>query len=150
VRQSLDAHPGTYNLTLKDRKGFVKIALLQGASLVPVFGFGETDIYDQADNERGSRLRTIQELLQKKLGFALPLVRGRGVFNYKAGWMPHRRPIDAVVGAPIALPKLTVEQITPEVLDKYHGAYIKGLKDLYDAHKNRLAPKRRASMTIVA
>lgn len=28
--ESLDAHPGSYTLTLKDRKGFAKIALRTG------------------------------------------------------------------------------------------------------------------------
>ncbi len=116
AKESLDAHPGTADLTLKDRKGFVKIGLMTGASLVPVFGFGETDLYDQVDNPQGSKLRKLQEILQAKLGFALPLVKGRGVFNYRAGLLPHRRAIDAVVGTPLDLPKLSRDQITPEIL----------------------------------
>jgi len=72
AKESLDAHPGMYKLTLKDRKGFVKIGLQYGASLVPVFSFGETDVYDQVDNPQGSRLRKIQELLQKKWGLPSP------------------------------------------------------------------------------
>jgi 2-acylglycerol O-acyltransferase 2 len=45
--ESLRAHPGTADLTLKRRLGFIKIAIREGADLVPVFSFGENDIYDQ-------------------------------------------------------------------------------------------------------
>lgn len=42
--ESLSAHPGTADLTLKRRKGFIKLAIRQGADLVPVFSFGENDV----------------------------------------------------------------------------------------------------------
>ncbi|RXK38163.1 hypothetical protein M231_04537 [Tremella mesenterica] len=42
--ESLSAHPGTADLTLKKRYGFIKIAIKQGAGLVPVFSFGENDV----------------------------------------------------------------------------------------------------------
>ena len=74
AKESLDAHPHRdYELTLH-RKGFVKVALENKADLAPVFSFGETDVWDQVDNPRGSTLRTIQEKLQQRLGFAVPLV----------------------------------------------------------------------------
>lgn len=69
----------------------VSVALENGADLVPVFSFGENDIWDQADNPRGSRLRKLQERLQQKLGFALPVVKGRGIWQYNWGLLPHRR-----------------------------------------------------------
>lgn len=42
--ESLAAHPGTQDLTLKKRFGFVKVAIREGAQLVPVFSFGENDV----------------------------------------------------------------------------------------------------------
>lgn len=42
--ESLSAHPGTADLTLKKRYGFVKMAIREGADLVPVFSFGENDV----------------------------------------------------------------------------------------------------------
>ena len=42
--ESLSAHPGTFDLTLKKRYGFVKMAIKEGADLVPVFSFGENDV----------------------------------------------------------------------------------------------------------
>ena len=49
--EALDARPGWAVLTLARRKGFVKMALKTGASLVPVFAFGE------GEGSRGGRER---------------------------------------------------------------------------------------------
>lgn len=43
--QSLYAAPGKHDLVLSRRKGFVKIALRTGASLVPVYCFGEQNTF---------------------------------------------------------------------------------------------------------
>ena len=42
--ESLNAHPGRLELVLRSRKGFVRIALQTGASLVPCLGYGENDL----------------------------------------------------------------------------------------------------------
>ncbi len=46
-----------------------------------------------------------------------------------------RHSIDAYVGAPIAVPKLSPEQITPQMVDEYHTKYTQALVNLFDAHK---------------
>lgn len=55
---------------------FIKLALETGASLVPVFSFGEVDIYDQVSNPHGSALRRLQEFILNRFGFTLPIVKG--------------------------------------------------------------------------
>ena len=137
AKESLDAHPGQVVLYLRERKGFVKIALEHGASLVPVFGFGENELFAQLDNPQGSLIRRLQDNLQKRLGFAFPIFRGRGVFQYNFGLLPRRIPIHVLFGEPIECPKIPRSEITPEVLNKYHALYMIKLKELFDNNKGQ-------------
>lgn len=45
--EALLAKPKTNDLIIKKRHGFIKLALVNGSSLVPVLSFGENDLYDQ-------------------------------------------------------------------------------------------------------
>ncbi|KAL0479363.1 2-acylglycerol O-acyltransferase [Acrasis kona] len=45
------------NLVPQRRKGFVRVALRTGSALVPVFNYGENEIYTQKSFAEGSRLR---------------------------------------------------------------------------------------------
>ena len=51
---------------------------IRSADLVPVFSFGENDIYMQLANAPGTRLHTFQKHFQKLFGFTLPVFHGRG------------------------------------------------------------------------
>lgn len=133
--EALEAHPGHYVVKLKSRKGFVKMALKHGASLVPVFSFGENEVFDQADNPVGSKIREIQDKLTHILGFSPPLFHGRGVFNYTIGLLPFRTPIHTIVGKPISVDK--VEEPDDKVVEEYHGKYIDALTTLFDEHKSK-------------
>mmetsp|Transcript_19760 Transcript_19760/g.48317 ORF Transcript_19760/g.48317 Transcript_19760/m.48317 type:complete len:170 (+) Transcript_19760:811-1320(+) len=145
AKESLDAHPGVFDLTLKNRKGFVKVALRTGAAIVPTFGFGETDVFYQVENPHGSPLRKIQEFLQSQLKFAVPLFFGRGIFtNY--GILPLRRKIMVVIGNPIDIPKTPENEITPDLVNKYHQMYLKGLTEVFNKYKNVYARDRKSSI----
>jgi len=76
ARESLDAHHGTCNILLEKRKGFVKLALQHGASIVPVLSFGENELYWQMENPPGSTLRNIQDRLLSLLKWATPIFNG--------------------------------------------------------------------------
>jgi len=133
AEESLEARPGSYNLTIRQRKGFVKMAIRTGASLVPVFSFGENDLFKQADNPLGSGLRHFQETFKKFFGFAPPLFYGRGIFNYTLGLIPFRKPIYTIVGRPIDV-ELNANP-DQETIDKIHELYLTELSNLFDEHK---------------
>ncbi|KRX22423.1 Ras-related protein Rab-28, partial [Trichinella nelsoni] len=133
--EALNAHPGTNTLVLKSRKGFIRQAIVSGASLVPVFSFGENDLYFQWPNPEGSWVRQWQRFSKKILGWSTPLICGRGLFNYTFGLLPYRRPIHTVVGSPIH-----VEQCckpSQEQIDDLHKVYISALQELYDNYRSK-------------
>ena len=139
AEESLDAHPGTYRLTLKNRKGFVRVALKAGASLVPVMSFGENELWTALPNPDGSKVRNFQESMKRLLKFTFPIIHGRGIFNYNFGLMPFRRPIHSVVGEPILIDSpcdVTTDEGRRRV-DKVHALYISKLKELFETHKKK-------------
>lgn len=135
AEEALNAHPKMHTLTLLSRKGFVKEALHSGASLVPVYSFGENDVYYQVKNPKGSLVRRFQMWFKKLTGVSLPFFYGRGIFQLNFGFMPHRRPINTVVGAPINVTK--VAEPTPEEVDRLHERYCKALTELFESNKTR-------------
>uniref|UniRef100_A0A8C1GRX7 Acyltransferase n=2 Tax=Cyprinus carpio TaxID=7962 RepID=A0A8C1GRX7_CYPCA len=131
--EALDAHPGDYTVHLANKKGFIKLAIEHGADLVPIYSFGENEVFDQVENPRGTWLRYIQERLQSIMGISLPLFHARGVFQYSFGLMPYRKPINTVVGRPIPVEKN--KKPTVEDLDVFHQRYMDELTLLFEEHK---------------
>jgi len=134
AEESLDAHPDNYDLTLKERKGFIKVAIRTGANLVPVYNFGENKMYHQVPNPRGSLLRCVQSKIKKVFRVATPLFSGRGFLNDYFGLLPMRVPITTVVGAPIRI-KQQMDDPSDEEIDELHQQYVEALVDLFETHK---------------
>ncbi|MXQ99791.1 hypothetical protein E5288_WYG015294 [Bos mutus] len=61
IQEALDARPGAYKLVLWNCKDFIRLDLMHGADLVPIFSFGENDIFDQVENSPGFWLRWFQD-----------------------------------------------------------------------------------------
>ena len=151
ARESLDARPNTLRLRLKNRKGFVKLAIRMGADLVPTLAFGENELYDQMDSEKRPWVQKGQMLVKKLMGFTVPLFHARGVFNYDVGLMPYRTPVNIVVGRPIKV----VQQgkgdgaVDPKYLDEIHEKYVEELIRLWDSHKDTFAKDREYEIELV-
>lgn len=133
--ESLDARPGNIKIIVRQRMGFIKMAKTQGVPLVPCFSFGDHEVWDQADNPEGSRLRRFQEAAMKYLDVAFPLFHARGIFQYNYGILPRRRPLDFVVGTPIEVEKDT--NPSSKDLENLRELYIKKLIELFNKHKEK-------------
>ncbi len=169
AQESLLSAPGTYDIILAKRKGFIKIALQTGAKLVPVIGFGENDLYDITPTLPGSARATVQRVLKRLFGFTLPNARGWGL----GGFMPWPRPLTVVVGAPVTLDAAAAlgssstgggdggsggaangggddgGDVMQRLVDAYHAQYVAALRRLWDEHKDAYDPGRRRSLDIV-
>lgn len=135
AQESLTARPGNYRLILKKRKGFCKIAIETGASIVPVFSFNEVDVYDQPSNEPGTTLRKIQDFVKKWTGIAPACFIGRGFLQYSYGIIPRRVPVTTVVGIPIDTIKN--EKPTQKEIDDLHEKYTVSLEKLFEDNKHK-------------
>ncbi|XWW93228.1 hypothetical protein V2A60_001160 [Cordyceps javanica] len=148
ARESLEAQPGTLRLILRGRKGFVKMALRSGADLVPVIGFGENDIYDQLSPKTHPLVHKLQMFTLKVFKFTLPALHGRGLLNYDVGLMPYRRPVNVVIGKPIAVHSAPGHQPTSDEIDYYHELYIRELESLWETYKDHFVPSRVSELEI--
>lgn len=149
ARESLEATPGAMRLILKERKGFIKLAVRTGADLVPVLAFGENDLYDQMNPRSHPWLHTIQMFVLRVWKFTLPFLHGRGIFNYDVGLMPYRRPLHIVVGAPIHVAQATGGVVDPAEVDRLHGLYVEELQNIWDRYKDVFAKERKGELQIL-
>jgi len=138
ARESMNGEKDRITLVLNRRKGFIKLALEHGVSLVPTFSFGEQYVYNLAPNPPGSLLRKIQTWFLAKTGVPLLFFLGRGVFQYSIGYVPNRTPIHVVVGAPIKVTK--TPNPTTEEVDSLHSQYVEALTGLYREHSPKYGP----------
>ncbi|CAO3598766.1 unnamed protein product [Absidia cylindrospora] len=150
--EALSSSPGTNRLVLKKRLGFIRLAIRQQASLVPVFAFGEADLYHQYRLTNDGIADWLRSFIKKLCGIAVPLFYGRGIFNYDFGLIPYRRPVTVIVGKPIPVPKLEKDQVEPtkEQILQVQDLYIKELTGIYDRYKDMYAQDRQQELEIIA
>lgn len=134
AREAMAFVPNTYKCAISKRRGFVRIAMQTGSSLVPVISFGENNVYREIDLS-GPFGRFIKYLFKRFLNTNLVIPTGRGIFQYNYGFIPIRHPVTTVVGAPIHLPK-TPNPSTEEI-ERYYDLFCSQLKELFETHKSK-------------
>ncbi|KAI9216024.1 diacylglycerol acyltransferase-domain-containing protein [Blastocladiella britannica] len=133
AEESLLTRPKRMDLVLLKRKGFVKLALDTGSSMVPVISFGETELYQQFFPAPGSPVYRVQRWMKKSMGWTFPLVYGRiGML------LPYRHPVTTVVGKAIHVPY--TPNPSRDLVEQYHQLYIEKVRELWAEYKDRLAP----------
>ena len=91
--ETFNAGHEQYKFFVKRRKGFVKMALRNGAAVVPVITFGENGLFRQFQNDK---VRRVQEFVKKRFGFVPALFYGRGLTENSFGTVPLRKPLKTV------------------------------------------------------
>ena len=112
-------------LVLKERKGFIKLAIRHGADLVPTFVFGEKSMYSMWRPPR-----RLWKWLLKVL--RIPLIVFWGRFGT---WMPYRKPLAIVYGKP-----LEVQQEgnpSDEQVERLHQAFMESINTLFHEYRDR-------------
>ncbi|XP_054445135.1 2-acylglycerol O-acyltransferase 3 [Pteronotus mesoamericanus] len=148
AQESLSAIPGKHHLVLRNRKGFVHLALRHGASLVPVYSFGENDVFRLKVFAKDSWQYLWQITFKKIMGFSPCIFWGRGLFSANSwGLLPFPVPITTVVGRPIPVPQRF--HPTEEEVDHYHELYMKALQQLFEEHKESCGVPASTHLTII-
>ncbi|KAL7579366.1 hypothetical protein ACA910_014039 [Epithemia clementina (nom. ined.)] len=119
--EALLANPQKMVLSLKRRKGFIKMAMETKASIVPVLGFGENSAFPIHVPAKGSWLFELQKQLCRLFSFSTPFILSP---------FPLPNPVHVVVGKP-------VEFDPSKSIDECHAQYLKALEDMYNEHKGK-------------
>jgi 1-acyl-sn-glycerol-3-phosphate acyltransferase len=115
-------------LVLKNRKGFVRLALQHGASLVPIYGIGNNETF-----HRYNFAMNLRKWIQKNLKIALPIFHGRFFTP-----LPYQTPIKVIVGEPIEVPQPNGDMpVDEKLVNEYHQKYIDALKEIHAKFANR-------------
>jgi 2-acylglycerol O-acyltransferase 2 len=121
---------------LKNRKGFIKLALRHGVPVVPMYAFGVSDYYYTTDMWLAPRM-----WLMKQFQICLPLAVGM----WKSPFCPLPQTTTIVFGEPLTFKSKIVisgddarASTDDEQLDAAHREFMDALIKLFDTHKERL------------
>merc|ERR1712050_719636 len=114
--------------------GLIKYALEYGYDLVPVYHFGETQLYTVLWPQNVDWVLRLRLRIAQKTQIALGL-------GFGCWWMPNLprqgQKCVTVFGERLTFPR--IESPTPEDVEKHHAQYVETLKQLYNQHRHRVA-----------
>jgi len=119
-------------IILRKRKGFCKLALETGASLVPCYCMGANQVYTRYFGPR-SLLARISSVIR------VSLLIWTDRFGIPFGVVPNKVKMLVVLGEPIEVE--AVAKPTPQQVEELHARYTQSLKAMFDRHKGTLGPE---------
>lgn len=124
--ESLLTKQGEDILVLSRRRGFVRMALMYGCDIVPIFGVGNSDLFATYSWGMGVRM-----WMQKKLHISVPIFHGRYMTP-----LPYKVPMKVLVGEPLKVPAPKVRGEKPDdaLVDSYLQKYIERVKHMHRQH----------------
>jgi 2-acylglycerol O-acyltransferase 2 len=110
-------------LRILDRKGFIRLALVTGTPIVPIYFFGNTETFTLWYDSLG-----IMKSLSKALKCGVVFIWGRFFLP-----IAYRTPLFGIAGKVIEVPLIV--NPSKEDVDKYHAIALDRLKGLFDSYK---------------
>ncbi|RAK79081.1 UDP-Glycosyltransferase/glycogen phosphorylase [Aspergillus fijiensis CBS 313.89] len=167
-REARIARPGRMDLVLGVRRGFIRVAIEMGASLVPVVAFGENEVFDvaypeendansseaasshwegegqkQQDGDRGGLFTAGAKAWKAITGKSTRVISGRWGVT-----VPFRKPIHVVVGKPIPVKEQRYVQDEAYV-EEVHRMYVEELRRLWEEWRDVFGVKKEVRFEIV-
>ncbi|KAF4317778.1 hypothetical protein JM18_006582 [Phytophthora kernoviae] len=126
---------GKHRVYIKNRFGFIKLALQHGYDIYPAYTFGEEYTYHAFPYLQQLRLQLNRFRVPGAIFFGIPL----------CFFLP-RPDVDliTVVSKPLRLPQ--IEHPSREVVKEFHDKYMEALQDLFDSYKGVYAVDPKATL----
>mmetsp|Transcript_38617 Transcript_38617/g.70247 ORF Transcript_38617/g.70247 Transcript_38617/m.70247 type:complete len:330 (+) Transcript_38617:123-1112(+) len=116
-------------LVLAKRKGFCKVALEGGTSLVPLYVFGANELFTRYWGPDSWAAR-----FSKRISTSIVVWTGR--FGLPFGFIAHKTKLVVVIGKPIHVDR--VDSPTQEQVDELHAKYVDALRKLFHTYKGHM------------
>jgi len=141
-KEQLMTEPGNHKIYLRSRKGFVKLALQYGCDLIPMYAFGENEVYHTSRFAEGFR-----SWLQHNFKLGIPIFFG--YWGVPFGLVPKKVEIGLEIGKPIKVTKFEKGKITNKDIDALHETFMKEMIRLFDRTKAKHGVDAKTKLEIL-
>eukprot|EP00879_Flechtneria_rotunda_P031507 GHRR01034426.1.p2 GENE.GHRR01034426.1~~GHRR01034426.1.p2 ORF type:complete len:173 (+),score=32.88 GHRR01034426.1:159-677(+) len=128
VQECLYMQKNAETVFLKNRKGFIRVAMQTGSAVVPCFAFGQSKTYGWYRLGPPWVSDAFVQSISRRIGMVPMLLYGRAGTT-----APINTPMTVVFGKPIEVPQQ--DSPSDELLQQYLDRYISAMQDIFDTHK---------------
>lgn len=138
-KEQLLTQPHQHLIVVRERKGFIKLSLQYGCSLVPMYCFGENELYSVSN-----LFLDFRKYLQHHYQIGLPICFG--VFG---SWIPFQIPLNIEIGKPIHVDKIAKDKITQKDIDNLHQRFMEEMNRLFETSKEKYGVSKDTKLIIL-
>ncbi len=118
---------GKNKIYIKNKYGFIKLALNYGYTVYPIYCFGENDLY----------YNLFEWIFPDKIKFFLNKYKIPCVLPFGNFYLPrYKVNLITVIGKGIKCPKTTKDNLTIDIIREYQNKYIDEIIRIFDKYKN--------------